>query len=208
MTASANSPEDVVNLALVRIGYKPLIANLYEGTKAAWHALRIYAQTRDLLLLEGQWEFAERNTILTLLKSAPLTGYFPPTLWNATVNPPPPWLYEYAFPADCLKMRSIKPTPLFVMNFEPKHNIYSIDNDNAFSPPQRVILTNMPAATADYVGQVTDPSTWDVEFTDALAAALGKRMAPFLVEPEAAKMATQDEAQATAQAEDIEGENR
>jgi len=206
MVASLQSPADLCNVALVRMGYKgPRIASLFDGSEAAQDFLDIYAQTRDELLRESDWGFAERNISMTLLKSAPVGGYFPPLSWNPAVNPPPGWLFEYTYPSDCLKVRAVKPVPLYGINWDPQPQVYSIDNDSAFTPPQRVILCNVSDAILVYTGQVTDPTTWDVGFTGALAAKLERAVAIGLVGVESAKAAMADEAQETAMGETEQG---
>lgn len=191
MVASLSSPTDVVNDALRRIGWKMRIGSLYDGSEAAKISLDIYSQTRDQLISDGNFEFEERNISMTLLKQAPPGGYFPPTVWTAAY-PAIPWLFSYAFPDDCLKVRAVKPAPLFVLNFDPKPYRYSVDNDNGFTPPRRVILCNVPNALLVYAGQITDPATFDIAFTEAFAAALGQRLAPALLGLNNAKLAAAD----------------
>lgn len=206
MTASIQNTTDVCNLTLARIGYALRIGSLYDGSKAAKLFLSIYAQTRDAILRSGDWGFAERNAAMTLLKSAPLGGYIPPTYWNPAVNPPVPYLFEYAYPSDCLEVRAVKPVPLFLVNVDPTFYRWSVDNDSTFTPPQKVILCNIPSpAVLVYTGQVTDPSTWESDFVESLSAALGRRAAPHLVGLDVAKMEVGDETQETAAAEEIQG---
>lgn len=200
-TAAVQSPADQANLALVRMGYKLRVGSLFDGSFAAKKLLDVYSQTRDELLSSFDWQFAERNAVLTPLKSAPVAGYIPPTVWNPATNPPLPWLFEYQLPADFLKMRMVKQTPLFVPNFDPQPNQPAIANDTSLSPPQRVILSNLPNAVIVYTGQITDPTTWDVRFVELFAASLGRHLAPVLVGMEGAKMEGADEAQATSNAE-------
>lgn len=192
MAATILTPADVINLALARIGFKGRVGSLYDGSLSAKKALDVYGQTRDQLIRAGQWDFAERIAAGTLIKSAPLGGYNPATPWTS-IYPGLPWLFSYAYPDDCLKVRSVRPTPLFIPNFDPQFNVFSIDNDNSFAPAQRVILCNVPAAIITYAGQVTDPTTWDADFIEALAAALGRRLAPALVGLDAAKLEISDE---------------
>lgn len=199
------SPSGMINLALARIGKKDFIGNLYEGSEAARVALRIYSETRDEMLRAFDWGFAERNINMTLLKSAPVGGYFPPNVWNPATNPPPPWAFEYGYPSDCLKVRSVKPVPMFVQNFDPQPNVFSVENDNALNPAQKVILCNVPSAMLVYTGQVTDPLTWEADYVDALAGKLGLRLAPALANMDAAKLEASDAAQSTAVAEAEEG---
>lgn len=201
-----SSPADVLNLTLARIGYKgPRIASLYEGSIAAKVALDVYSETRDEMLRNGDWGFAERNVNLTLLKQAPAGGYFPTNQWNGTNNPPPPWRFEYTYPADCLKVRSVKAVPLFVMDFDPQPNLFAVENDVYFTPSQKVILCNVQNAQLVYTGQITDPQLWEADFVNAFSAELGLRLAPTLASMDAAKFAAADAAQSTAQASTTEG---
>lgn len=163
-------------MVLDRIGYPEYIGNIYEGTKQSRIALDLYSQTRDALLSEGNWEFAERNTNGVLLKQAP-TYYLTP--WTS-IYPPQPWLFEYAYPVDAVKIRSVKPTAVFVPNFDPQPWPYSIDNDNSYSPTKRVILSNVPSALIVYTGSILDPTTWDVGFTEEVILQLARKMAPAL----------------------------
>jgi hypothetical protein len=192
MTSTITSPEDIVNLSLSRIGFKGRIGSLYEGSFAAKKALDVYGQTRDEIIHNGQYEFAERIIAGTLVKQAPMGGYIT-NPWNPATNPDLPWLYSYAYPTDAIKIRSIRATPLFVPAFDPQHNIFSLGNDTGGSTPQRIILCNVPNALITYAGRVTDVTQWSPDFTEALAAALGRRLAPSLIGLEAAKLALSDE---------------
>ena len=204
MPASVSSPADVVNVTLQRIGYKLRVGSLYDGSKAANDALDIYAQTRDEVMRQDDWSFAERNVSMTLLKSAPVAGYIPPTTWSTTY-PPLPWLFEYAWPDDCLKVRAVKPVPLFLPEFDPQPCIFGLENDNSLTPPAKVILCNVPNAVLVYTGQVTDPANWEADFVEAICGALGRRLAPALVSGELLKLAVADEQTSFATAEMQEG---
>jgi hypothetical protein len=102
-------------------------------------------------------------------------------------------------------VRAVKPVPLFGINWDPQPQVYSIDNDSAFTPPQRVILCNVPNAVLVYTGQVTDPQTWDVSFVNALASRLQKYVAAALVGPDGVKMAEANEASARGEANSEQG---
>lgn len=205
MAASVTSPADVINLSLRRIGYKLRVGSLFDGSMAAKMSLDIYAQTRDAVLVENDWDFAERNITMTLLKSALVGGYVPPTAWNPATNPPPGFLYEYQYPSDCLKVRIIKNVPLFGLNFDPQPNAFYLANDNAFTPPQKVILCNLANANLVYTGQITDPAVWDSLFTESLASALGRRLVPTLIGLNAIQPAAADEGQSLTMAENEQG---
>lgn len=192
MTTSVRTPEDVANLVLRRIGYKgPRIENMLEGSFASETILDVYGQTRDQLITDGEWEFAERIVPGTLLKKAPEYGYII-TPWS-NAYPDLPWLFSYAYPGDALKIRSVRATPLFIPNFDPQHNIYSLGNDNGFTPPRQVILAMVPNALITYAGRVTDPTTWNPAFNEALVAAVARRVAGKLSDPRAEVMEAQDE---------------
>lgn len=206
VNASVTSPADMINVALGRIGYKLRVGSLYEGSFAAKKALDIYAQTRDEILRQNDWGFAERDIALVLLKSAPIGGgYIPPAVWNPAVNPPIGYLFEYTYPSDCLKVRVIKPTPLFSPNMDPQPHNWTIANDKNFNPPQKVILCNVANALMTYTGQVTDPATWENDFVELFAAALGRRLAPTLSTMDVEKMEASDEAASMAVAETNQG---
>lgn len=206
MPVWTQSVEQVCNAALAHIGFPLRIADVYDGSDRSKIVLDIYGQTRDETLRANDWDFAARTVALTLLKSAPTIpggyGYFPPVTWNPAVNPPLPWLFEYQFPVDCIKVRCVKPQPMFVPNFDPQPHTFTIVNDNSISPPARVILTDVQAALLVYTAQIIDMTTWDVGFADALIAALGKRLAPALAKLsqagiEGVKMEMAEEAGAT-----------
>lgn len=180
MPLSLRSPEDVVNAALGRIGHAHRIGDLFEGSEAAQTAIDIYAQTRDELLRSQDWDFSQREVNLTLLKQAPVGGYGPWAPWDPTQNPTPGWAYEYAYPDDCLRVRSVQPQPGFLIDFDPQPYIWKVENDNNYTPAVRVILCQVGSAILTYVGQITDPLTWNSLFAEALIAALAKRLAPVL----------------------------
>lgn len=206
MALSLSSPADILNFTLTRIGYKgDRVGSLYEGSPAAKVALDIYAQVRDEMLRNGDWGFAERNVNMTLLKQARPGGYFPPNPWDGTQNPPPPFLFEYAYPDDCLKVRAIKSVPLFVMNFDPQPVVFRIENDQYYTPSRKVILCNIADAQLVYTGQVTDPLLWEADFLDAFSAELGLRLAPTLANMDVAKFEAADSANSTAKADTTQG---
>ncbi len=204
MPLSVSSPENVINLALVRIGFKGRVNSIYEGSEASKLALDIYSQTRDELLRQSDWGFAERNVPLTLQKQAPAGGYIPPLYWTS-IYPALPWFFQYGYPQDCLKIRALKPTPLFIPNFDPQTNVFTVANDNSFTPAQKVILCNVPLAILTYTAQVTDMTTWEADFVETFVSSIARRLAPSLVGLDTAKLEASDEAAAKAQAEMEQG---
>ncbi len=194
MASVLQSPADIVNAAVTRVGYKDRVGSLYEGSKLAKKALDIYGETRDQLLRQGEWPFAQRDAVGTLIKSAPVGGYVPPTIWDPITYPPLPWLFEYAYPGDCIKVRAVKPQPILVPNFSPQPYIFAIANNGN----QRVILSMVQNAVVTYVGQITDPTDMPEDFVEAFLASLARRLAPVLANLDAEKMEAQDEQVETA----------
>ena len=194
MPASVSSPADVINLSLVRIGYKDRVSSLYEGSAQAIQALDIYAQTRDSVLRNGSWMFAQRIVALELLKTGTAGGYFAGNPWDPATNPPQPWLYEYTYPSDCLKVRSLKRPTGFLFNPDPVPINYSLTNDNNYTPARKTLLCNITDAVLVYTGQVTDPATWEADFVEEIAAALGRRLVAVLMGASSGLGPAQDEA--------------
>lgn len=205
MATVITSPADIVNIALAGIGRKERIGSIMDGSAAAKAALDIYSQTRDEMMRTVDYGFCESNVNLALLKTARMDGYFPPNQWDGTQNPPVPWLFSYTYPADCLKVRSIKPQPLFVMNYLPQPVVFRIENDNYYTPSRKVILCNIESAQAVITRQVTDPTVWEPDFVEAFAAELGRRLAPSLATFDAAKFDAAVAAKATDEAQRTQG---
>lgn len=202
MPASLQSPADIVNAALARIGYKNRISQLFEGSRAAKNALDIYAQTRDQLLRQADWPFAQRDLLGVLIRSAPVGGYFPPNNWtNVSTFPPQPWLYAYGYPSDCIKVRAVKPSEILLPNYAPRPHLFTIANDGS----DRVILSNVTNAIITYVGQITDPTDMPPDFLEAFVAALGRRLAAVLTTLDVEKLEGQDEQMETVLAERQQG---
>lgn len=201
MPSSVSDVADVLNLALVRIGYKDRVGSIWEGSDQAKNALDVYSQTRDAVLMDGDWQFCERSVSLTLQKSAPVGGYI--GNWDPTTNPILPWAFQYAWPTDCLKVRAIRGQPLFLLDPDPQPVLYATPNDPLLSA--KVIVTNVPNAILTYAGQVTNPADWTALFVETMAAELGRRLAPVLMNMDAAKFEAADAQMETSTAKANQG---
>lgn len=200
------SVEDIVNIALRQIGYAQTIGDIYEGSAPSRAALDIYTQTRDELLRARDWSFSRRTAELILIKGPPPPGgYNPAQPWSAANYPPPNWLYEYAYPADCLKLGAVVPRPGAMFNLLPQAAIWRVDNDNSVNPPLRVILSNLQGALGVYTARVTAIATWEPEFIAILADGLGKKLAPALKLDAAVAKAVSDDQRAWAAIDDSKG---
>jgi hypothetical protein len=184
--------ENICNQALDAIGYTRHIGSIYEGTKAARAFINCYVEVRDALLstLRPDWAWTEAS--LTLLKSAPnivnTTANYD-TGWNDTF-PPLPWLYEYAYPADCLEPDMILAQTLFLPVWRPRAITWRMTPTS--------ILTNEPNAILRYIRTVKDPDDWQRDFYEAMVMALAKRLEPTLAPERAMRHRQQEQEQQNA----------
>lgn len=96
-----NLPQDIANQALDAAGIDFTIGDLEEGTRPAQVLLRAYGQCLRQLLRGVHWDFARKTAPLTLLADA--SGQTP----NVGSQVPVPFLYEYSYPTDCMKVRFV-----------------------------------------------------------------------------------------------------
>lgn len=198
----------ICNLALDSIGARATIVSLQENSKEARACARQYASALASVLQAAQWNFARKQVALSLLQDGTAT---PPG------NVPQPWLYEYAYPSDCVQGRYVMPmmqgNPASVPGSQslpywigtPVRFIVSSDVDisnNAI----KVILTNQGAAQFVYTAMITDTGMFDEQFTLALANYLGHRIAiPLSGDKALAKMAYQIAAETCTKAQASNG---
>ncbi len=210
---------DICNRALGLIGGRTTIASLQENSNEARVCRLYYDTTLGSMLRAAHWNFARKVAYLSLLKSAPGT----PENTQATAAaawspawPPPPWLYSYAFPSDCVLVRYISPQ-LYTTGMGSSVPVFSIPSMGAAPPfvqlrPQkfqvgvdtdaqgnqtRVVLSNQDQAIGIYTARVTNPDVWDESFQEAMAAALGVRICiPISGDKAMMKLAAQNAMQA------------
>ena len=197
---SISTPADIANNALTRLGSRMRVGSLLDGSDASKKLLDVYGQTRDQLLAAFDYDFAQRTVDLTLLKSAPAGGYVPPNNWDPALYPPLGWRYEYNYPDDALKIRTVKPQQLLPYSIDPRPHNWTEYNDPTLN--QRTIVTNVTGALCVYTGRITDPTQWDVRFSEAFAAELAHRIGPSFASPEIAKMEAGEAAMEIAQSEE------
>lgn len=181
--------EDLWNQAL-RAGDVPMrVEQMYEGSDAAKGALELYGQCRDELISQQDWSFSRRRLTLTLLKGPPPAGGYNYGQPWSNQYAPPGWLFEYAYPADCLALRAITYQPGLMPDLDPLPAEWTIDDDlepivtgtppnaTVAGPEARVILSNVQYAIAVYRAQVTNPAFFPPDFIKALVESLGKKFA-------------------------------
>ena len=174
------SIEQIGNEALVRIGFPESIGNIYEGTRQARALLEVFAQTRDAMLRERDYDFSERIASAAVSPSSPM----------------PPWNFAYQYPSDCLKIRQLYAASYLTNKNDPLPFNWTIAFDNLLSA--KVIFSNAQTATLIYTKQVTDITQWDSMFVEALIAALSRRLPPVLDRLDLYKPEVEDEAKTTA----------
>lgn len=212
----ATDINDIMNQGLRAGGVQKRIEDYFEGSDAARTALELYGQARDELLDAKDWSFSRRTAPLTVLKGPPPAGGYNFAQPWSNLYPAPGFLYEYAYPSDCMDLRAIIPMPGLMPDLDPRPAVWRVDNDPtpivsgdppvASGPEAKVIFTNVTNAMAVYRSRVTNPAIFDPGFTAALVALLGKRFAVAFGADVNAQREDSAEAAATIQLEsDIRG---
>lgn len=189
----AVTPEDLLNTALRRVGYSSPIGSIFEGSSASRAALEFYSQTRDNIFGVADWQFLRQQVSLGApLKTAPPGGYPPGRAWNPVTDPPVPWVYSYAYPADCIEIRSLRPTSVLIPEFTPMFTRFTTADDTVSHT--KIVLTNLSNAQAVITGRIVDPNQWnDSNFTEALIDALAVQFQKWLpADPNKIQMAEAD----------------
>ena len=202
MTIVISTPAMLVNYSLKKIGHKWRVGSLYDGSPAAKAALDCYGQVRDTLIMTSDWDFVERTTNGVLLKQAPPDYAQNP--WTPAY-PQLPWMYEYEYPSDAVRIRGVKPPAVLVPNPDPRYRRFDVSNDSALSPPQKVVLCNVANAILVYAGQITDLTQWDEAALETFADKLGEALGPALQDLNATRVAAAQAQADAAEASTVEG---
>lgn len=169
---------DITNRALQLIGTRTTVTSLAESSNEAIQANLVFTALRDWCLGVGNWNFARRTAILTLLKTS-----VPAAPWAAT-EISPPWKFEYAVPTDLLKVQYVTNSDINLAGDaflgEPKRFVVAIDT--IATVDQRVILTNEASAVCVYTASITDPTLWPWLFERFMVSTLAWTLAPSLTQ--------------------------
>lgn len=187
-------PEDICNRALDLIGSGFTISDIQEGSREAAAALRIYTPVVHQMLRAHDWNFARKTWPLIQLKS----------YLDTNPSVPVPWLFEYEYPVDCLRLRYLPayipnafvngPPPMTGLGFgqtdwwwggwpwryppdQPAPFVVGTDNLTPQLPPRTVILTNVSGAIGIYTAAIMVIELWDDLFTEAVVARLAASLA-------------------------------
>lgn len=175
---------DICNMALSEVGNRAqMITSLDEASEEANQCQLWYDTLRRRLLRTAPWGFCRYQTSLAQLGDLLPDG-----------TSPYPWLYKYAVPSDCIKVRYIVDPPVVpigVIEVPPtslvvsytgwlapsRSNRYMIASDvNEENQRRNVIIANVQGAIGVYNGDVTDPNLFDDLFIGALASALAYKL--------------------------------
>jgi hypothetical protein len=122
---------DLVNRALEQIGAQTQIAALNDGTAAGNAAGVIYNEIVQMVLRALNPDFS--RTTITLIKTP-----------NIVI--PPPYAFEYFYPADCLRIREVRPAVGAYDQLDPQPVRKAVATDKQV----KVILTHLAAAQLVY----------------------------------------------------------
>lgn len=188
----------IANRALADAGTRSSIVSFDEGSNESNNVALIYVSARQQLLRAAHWGFAAATATLSLLKSAPGTLETPafPTsgVWS-TAYPPPPWLFEYAWPADCLQGRRAISNyatsaaggvaPIFPAALAGQGSPFTTEPGRKFEVATdfdsggnqiKVIVTNVDQALLSYTRDISVEALWDSLFEEAMVAALAAKL--------------------------------
>jgi len=191
---------EIYNRALGQVAARSTVASVSEGTTEARNCNLYYPGVRDQVLRAANWDFATKTATLALLKAAPGTPEntdIPDTSIWTSAQPAPPWLYEYTYPSDCLRVQRLIPQfntmqglspPLFPTTLgsftsytQDPWGRFDVANDQDENGNDfKCILTNISQALGAYTRQVTETSVWPEDFIEAVVFALAGRLATAL----------------------------
>lgn len=149
------SDVDIANMALGHLGTRATISSMTENSTEAREINRWYAQVRESLLRQLDWNFARVTATLALTGTAPTR-----------------WSYSYAYPSDCLKFWRLDLGDGLYYPTEPRAK-FEIGSDGT----DRYVWCNIDQAVGVYTQRVTNPALFDPEFTTAFAVSLAAMVA-------------------------------
>lgn len=174
------TPVNICNVALLEMGSRVYVNSLTNPISAPEIAAATLYQPKITALERGaNWDFCRAQLPLTLYKQAVVNGAL------SLTPPPQPFLFEYLYPPDCIKVRFLLPTVNLQAPGTPITGIpivapaptaipFVIGNDtDPNGNPIKVILTNLPNAQCIYTRDLSQiPDMWDALFTTAATAYL------------------------------------
>lgn len=184
------SVASICNQALVSAGARSQINSIDDNTVTARTCKLFYDDTRDELLREAQWGFADKFVTLGLVAYLPgAPGYPSDTGSNANqvwlpTYPAPGWLFQYAYPDDCVKANFVIPQGSWGAWLAQAQQVGPWQAFQSLAVPfklsssngKTVINTNAQQAIASYTERVTNPALYPPDFVTAFAGRLAFKL--------------------------------
>lgn len=151
---------DVVNRALELTARNVQVSGVnptFDGTPAGNAAGVLYTPAVNLVMRQLDPAFARRTLALT-----PAAGTIPA-----------PWTNEYTYPADCLRLRGLRPASADVNDPKPIRAQIAFDSGLAL----KVIVCKIATASAMYTSSAPLETQWDWAFAEAVAKRLANPLA-------------------------------
>jgi hypothetical protein len=163
------SEVEVCNQALGAAMVRSQIASMDDANVSARACKLYYAMTRDELLSEAPWGFAQRWRTLALKGQASAT-------WT-DASPTPGFQYQYGYPVDCIRCNLIIPKAIFdVLRSSAERKSAGQVFELSTVDGETRINTNAEQAVVGYTERVADPSRWTTDFGTAMVARLAYRI--------------------------------
>ena len=188
---------DISNRALLSVGSRSQVSSISpsDGSVEADAISVLFTPTYEALARTAHWNCLSKQASLTMQAAAQGTPENP--LGTTLPLPPTPWLYQYAYPSDCLDFGYIVPSfPSADNSVVPQTTLgnaagtwlptggqipfkvaTSFDSHNNVT---LCVLTNQDQAQAVYTVNQPNPATWDSLFQAAMVASLGAFLVPAL----------------------------
>lgn len=163
----------ICNMALGNIGIDQTIENIDDNNIRARMCKLYYAEIRDQMLRDFDWNFASKVVPAGLLVQ----------------TPPPGWQFSYIYPTDCIIVRALSTEE--GLRLPSWYGAGCIGDEAILAQWQRrvpfqvkanpdttgrIIVTDLEDAYVWYTMRVTDPNQFDTKFTDALSWRLAARI--------------------------------
>lgn len=167
-----SSVVEIANMALSRIGVSQRIDALDEASLQAEQCATFYEHSRDYVLrADCDWGFATAYSVLA----------------RSDDNPSPEFLYSYAVPTDCMRIRRLVNPDFPIVDLPWCYDRVSAELFNRQAQykvingsSNRFIATNAESVTLEYTLKIENPELFDPVFVSALAWKLASNIAPGL----------------------------
>ena len=169
---------DIGNRALQLIGTRTTVsaAELVAGnTNEALQINIAYTPIQNWCYGLANWNFARKTAALASLAGPPPTS---PGPWITGTYPSPPWLYEYALPADFIRAIYITNTAsaLTGAGYQGEPKRFQLGTDTFAATQQEVLLANEASVILIYTSSVTNPTLWPWYFERLMVLALAQTL--------------------------------